>query len=158
MEKKPGTVVSVNIGEKKGVSKKPVSGALLRKNFGVVGDAHSGTARQVSLMGWEDIKKWKDEKAKKIEIKPGDFAENITTAGINWSDVKVGDGINIGSRIKMKVVRIGKECHSDCRIKELVGDCIMPKKGIFAGVVESGKIKTGDLIEIVRYIPAEEKK
>jgi len=150
MEKKIGKLFSVNISDKKGVSKKPVVCAVLKKNFGVVGDAHSGTERQVSLMGWEDIEIWKDKKAKKIEIKPGDFAENITTTGIDWSGVKIGDRIKIGGKIELKVIRIGKECHSECKIKKLVGDCIMPKKGIFADVVKGGGIKTGDSVEILK--------
>jgi len=149
MEKKQGKIISVNISDKKGVSKRPVPGAVLIKDFGMEGDAHSGSVRQVSLMGWEDVEIWKNKKAKSIEIKPGDFAENITTAGIDWSNVKIGDEIIIGGKIKLKITRIGKECHSNCKIKDLVGDCIMPKKGIFANVVEGGKIQQGDSIELL---------
>ncbi|MEW6556475.1 MAG: MOSC domain-containing protein [Elusimicrobiota bacterium] len=130
--------------------------ALIRRNWGIVGDAHSGSNRQVSFLGWEVVEKFKIQNSKlKIKIKPGDFAENITTKGIDWTEAKVGNKIIIKKNVskclhlpELQITQIGKECHSGCAIKKLVGNCIMPKSGVFAKVLSGGKIKTGDKIEV----------
>ncbi|HCJ67804.1 MAG TPA: MOSC domain-containing protein [Elusimicrobia bacterium] len=157
-----GKIISVNSSKEKGTTKKNIHTGILRKNYGLVGDAHSGTNREVSLLGWERVLQWlkvKSEKLK-VKVKPGNFAENITTEGIDWSKVKIGDRIKISPQpiansqqpIILEVSQIGKECHSGCAIRKLVGDCLMPKEGIFAKVLQGGKIKVGNriIVESVR--------
>jgi molybdopterin adenylyltransferase len=143
-----GKVVSVNISEKKGTIKKPVSEILIDKN-GVVSDAHAGTwHRQVSLLSQEDIEIF----AKIIdrEIFPGEFAENITIAELDLSRAFVLDKFRI-NEAELEVTQIGKECHGEaCAIFQQTGKCVMPKKGIFCRVIKPGKIKPGDEIE---YFP-----
>ncbi|MDO8734465.1 MAG: MOSC domain-containing protein [Elusimicrobiota bacterium] len=145
-----GKIISINISEKKGTVKKPVKTAIVKKNFGIVGDAHSGSGRQVSFIGWDAVKKWQLKiKNEKLKISYGDFAENITTDGLDWNKAKVRDNIIIGETVKLEITQIGKECHFGCAIRKAVGDCIMPKQGIFAKVLISGNIKVGDTIEVV---------
>ena len=152
-----GIVISINISEKKGTVKKPVKKASVKENFGIVGDAHSGSGRQVSFIDWSAVENWLEKKSEKIKINYGDFAENITTAGIDWKKVKTGDKIIIKKNvskclhfIEMEITQIGKECHFGCAIRKAVGDCIMPKQGIFAKVLIGGDIKIGDKIEVKR--------
>ncbi|HAX61718.1 MAG TPA: MOSC domain-containing protein [Elusimicrobia bacterium] len=155
METIKGKVISINISEKKGTVKKPVKMACVKENFGIVGDAHSGSGRQVSFIGWDAVENWLKKKSKKIKINYGDFAQNITTDGIDWNKAKVGDKIKIFSpksevrspKSILEITQIGKECHSGCAIRKAVGDCIMPKQGIFAKVLNGGEIKIGDTIE-----------
>lgn len=170
-----GKIISINSSKKKGISKKNIEVGILKKNFGLLGDAHSGTDREVSLLGWERVQEWLKKKftvhSSRFTVKPGDFAENITTEGIDWAKVKIGERISILSQspitralsagyrggdnhqspILLEVTQIGKECHSGCAIRKLVGDCLMPKEGVFAKVVKGGKIKIGDRI-IVKSI------
>lgn len=147
-----GEIISINLSDKKGIAKTPVkidSEVELKENFGIVGDAHSGSEREVSLLGLERIHKWIEQKSTRdLRIKPGDFAENITTEGIDWSEVKIGDKIEIQNGIVLEVTQIGKPCHSACNIRKLVGDCLMPKEGVFAKVLTGGKIKIGDVIKV----------
>lgn len=124
----------------------------------MVGDAHAGLShRQVSLLGIENIKKFitrlvKLERCKsvKFEIGPGDFAENITTGGFDLNGLPMGTKLKLGNKAVIKITQRGKECHAKCEIRKLVGDCVMPKEGIFAKVICGGKIKVGDPIEIER--------
>lgn len=145
--KSKGKVVAINISEKKGVVKTPIPEGIFKEDFGLVGDAHAGKwHRQVSLLGVESV-----EKMKKLGIKglcSGKFAENITTEGINLYELPVGTKLKIGETIQ-EVTQIGKECHSGCAIAKEVGQCIMPKEGIFTRVLKGGKIKVGDTIEIL---------
>lgn len=154
METMKGKIISINISEKKGTVKKPVKTASVKENFGIVGDAHSGSARQVSFIGWDAVKKWqlkmKNAASLKLKINYGDFAENITTDGIDWNKAKVGDNIIIGETVKLEITQIGKECHFGCAIRKAVGDCIMPKQGIFAKVLLGGEIKVGDIVVIAK--------
>lgn len=143
-----GTVFSINISSKKGTKKHPVSAAMLLAGKGLKNDAHSNTQRQVSFLGWESAKKLQKRSQGKIRVHPGIFAENITTTGINWRDVSVGDEVYIGKSI-LKVTEIGKECHRGCIISKVVGSCIMPKEGVFAEVIKGGIIKKGDIIKII---------
>jgi len=139
-----GIIKSINISEEKGTEKRPVDSARLVKGLGVEGDAHAAPGkRQVSFLSGERIDDQENN------LKPGDFAENITTEGIIWLKVLVGDAIRIGTT-ELKVSQIGKECHSNCNIFERLGDCIMPREGIFAEVVTGGTIQTGDNIEVVQ--------
>lgn len=140
-------VVSVNISEKKGVRKKPVGEVVLKTEYGVEGDAHASSEwhRQVSLLALESIRKMQ---ALGLDVSPGDFAENITTEGIDLVSLPVGAIIAIGSETVGEVSQIGKECHTRCAIYYQAGDCVMPKEGIFIKVLKGGKIKKGDVIEV----------
>jgi MOSC domain-containing protein YiiM len=132
-------IVSVNISLKKGTTKKPVDAIYLVKDYGIRDDAHAGPwHRQVSLLAIEDIDFMR---AKGFEVYPGDFAENITTRGIVLSELSIGTRLNIGEAI-LGVTQIGKECHKGCEIMKKTGDCIMPKRGIFAKVIYGGVIDT----------------
>jgi MOSC domain-containing protein YiiM len=140
-------VVSINISDKKGVRKKPVNSALLKENYGIERDAHaSGTwHRQVSLLARESIKKMQ---AKGLDVDSGDFAENLTTEGIDLVSLPVGTRITVGKDIELEVSQIGKVCHNRCAIYYQAGDCVMPKEGIFVKVLSSGTVKTGDRIKV----------
>jgi molybdopterin adenylyltransferase len=143
-----GKVISVNISEQKGTIKQPVTEILIDKN-GIVNDAHAGPwHRQVSLLAQEDIGSF--TKTIGREIAPGEFAENITIAGIDLNQTAILDRFCIG-KVELEVTQIGKECHGDgCAIYREVGKCVMPKKGLFCRVVNPGQIKPGDCVE---YIP-----
>ncbi|OGR75960.1 MAG: molybdenum cofactor sulfurase [Elusimicrobia bacterium GWC2_64_44] len=146
-----GKIYSINVSAAKGVPKEGVLKAVLVKDSGIQGDAHAGTdIRQVSLLDMESVRlQIADAAAKKatVEIKPGVYAENITTEGIALAALKIGDKLRVGAAAVLKISKIGKECHSRCAIYHQVGDCIMPRKGIFAEVLEGGEIKVGDSIE-----------
>lgn len=140
-------VIAVNISEKKGVVKHPLDKGFFREGHGLEGDAHAGSwHRQVSLLGNESVEKMKDSGVQGLCA--GKFAENLTTEGITLYELPVGTKLKIGETI-MEVTQIGKECHQGCAIRELVGDCVMPREGIFTKVLKSGYIKPGDEIEIV---------
>jgi MOSC domain-containing protein YiiM len=135
-------IESVNISEKKGVQKRPVPEILCIEGHGIQGDAHAGKwHRQISLLGGESIDTMR-AKAGDFQINNGDFAENIVTRGIDWTVVKIGEQIIIDEVI-LEVTQIGKECHSGCAISQTVGECIMPKMGIFAKVIKGGKLYAG---------------
>lgn len=124
---------------------------MLVKNHGIKGDAHAGTElRQVSLLPMESVRGQIElAKAKNagVEIRPGIYAENITTEGINLADLKLKDRLRAGKTAVLEISKIGKECHKHCAIYHEVGDCIMPREGIFAEVIEAGEIAVGDSIE-----------
>ena len=142
-----GKIVAVSISEKKSVKKRNVPSVELKENSGIVGDAHAGTAaRQVSLLAEESIKKMLD---KGLNVKPGDFAENITTKGMDLLKLKIGSKMKLGSGAILEVSQIGKECHTRCNIYYQAGDCVMPTEGIFARVVKGGVLKPGDEICIL---------
>ncbi len=143
-------VVSVNISREKGISKTPEEKVVLNE-FGVVGDAHSGSwHRQVSLLAQEDIDRFSLLDAEGRKFSPGEFAENITTNGIDFKKVSVLDRLKIGD-VELEISQIGKNCHGDgCAIFIEVGKCVMPKSGVFARVIKGGTIKKNDKIE---YFP-----
>lgn len=147
-----GKIFSINTSPGKGVPKEPAQRAVLVKDHGITGDAHAGMpVRQVSLLDMESIRlQIADAKAKKatVEIRPGVYAENITTEGVNLAALKIGDKLRAGKTAVLRISKIGKECHSHCAIYHQVGDCIMPRKGIFAEVVEGGEIAVGDPLVI----------
>ncbi len=153
---KRGRIFSINVSKIKGVSKTPVDKALLIKGFGVEHDAHAGSElRQVSLLAIESIRKQKEcakLKEKDLALKEGDFAENITTEGIDWTGLKVNDRFKIGPQVVLEISKIGKECHKYCAIYYKIGDCIMPKEGIFARILEGGEITVGDSIEEIENV------
>lgn len=141
-------VVAINISEKKKTPKKSIPEGKLIENFGFEGDAHAGNwHRQVSLLANESI-----EKAQGMRtdgLCHGVFAENITTEGIVLHTLPVGTKLKIGDEAILEITQIGKECHDGCAIRELVGQCIMPKEGIFCKVLTGGTVKPGDEIEIL---------
>ena len=142
-----GRIKAISVSEQKGTRKVNVPEAQLRADFGIVGDAHAGKwHRQVSLLGVESIDKMV---ARGARVSPGDFAENITTEGIDLLDLSVGSKLKLGESAELEITQFGKECHDKCEIFEQVGDCIMPREGIFAKVTKAGQISAGDVIEVM---------
>jgi MOSC domain-containing protein YiiM len=140
-----GKVIAVCLSRHKGTPKKDVGSGVLEKGFGLIGDAHGGDwHRQVSILSIEQIQTMAD---KGLDVKPGSFAENITTEGFDLKAVKVGDRLKIGDRALVEVTQIGKECHTRCAIYHKIGDCIMPEEGVFARVLEGGEVAVGDPID-----------
>jgi MOSC domain-containing protein YiiM len=138
-------VIAVCISKKKGVKKTPVKEVIIEEDYGVAGDAHADcqTHRQVSLLSLESINKMR---RLGFELSPGDFAENITTEGIDLVSLPVGTRILAGDEVVLEMSQIGKECHAACAIRRQVGDCIMPREGIFARVIRGGTLRPGDSI------------
>ena len=146
-----GRVFSINIGIEKGEPKSMISAGFLKEDHGFVGDCHAGPGiRQVSLLAIEEIEKV-EAGHPEVDFQPGIFAENITTEGLDLSKIRVGDRLLIGSEVTLKVTQIGKECRKGCSISRVVGDCIMPRQGIFAIVEKGGPIKTQDQIAFRRH-------
>lgn len=143
---KEGRVVAVCISQNKGERKTPVEQVLLRKDHGIVNDAHAGDwHRQVSLLAIESIAKMQ---ALGLDVTTGDFAENITTEGVDLVSLPIGSRMQIGN-VLLEVTQIGKECHTRCAIYHQAGDCVMPKEGIFAAVLTGGEIWPGDQITLL---------
>jgi MOSC domain-containing protein YiiM len=142
-----GSIVSINISDKKGERKKPVDEVTIGENFGIEGDAHASSDwhRQVSLLALESIQKMQ---AMGLKVQPGDFAENLTTEGLDLLSLPVGTRMRIGSDVIGEVSQIGKECHTRCAIFYQAGDCVMPKEGIFIRILRGGKVRKGDKIDV----------
>jgi len=140
-------IEAVCISAKKGIVKKAVAQAEFQVGFGIAGDAHGGDwHRQVSLLAGESIDKVKE---KLPQLKDGAFAENVVTRGIDLTAVKVGDRLRLGADIVLEITQIGKQCHNDgCAIKKATGDCIMPREGLFAKVIQGGTAKAGDAVSM----------
>jgi MOSC domain-containing protein YiiM len=139
-------IVAVCISEKKGERKTPVASVELRTEHGLIGDAHAGDwHRQVSLLAHESIEKMQ---AMGLDVDSGDFAENLTTKGIELFTLPVGTHLKVGVTL-LEVTQIGKECHTRCNIYYQAGDCVMPKEGIFARVISGGTVQAGDSVLIV---------
>ncbi|MDD7035841.1 MAG: MOSC domain-containing protein [Firmicutes bacterium] len=137
---------AVCISEKKGEQKHDIGEAVLVEEHGIDGDAHAGKwHRQVSLLAVESVAKV--QKALNFELKAGDFAENILTEGIELYTLPVGTKMTIGDA-EAEVTQIGKECHQGCAIRELAGDCVMPREGIFVRVLKGGRVKIGDKVQV----------
>ncbi|WP_346885645.1 MOSC domain-containing protein [Clostridium sp. UBA4395] len=142
-------VISINISTEKGGIKTPIKRGFFKIDFGLEGDAHGGNwHRQVSLLGDESIDKLRGKINK--ELVPGIFAENITTQGITLYELPIGTKLSIGEVI-MEVTQVGKECHKGCEIMKTTGECVMPREGIFAQVLEEGWIEPGDEISVIKY-------
>ncbi|MBQ7457072.1 MAG: MOSC domain-containing protein [Desulfovibrio sp.] len=140
-------VIAVSKSTEKGQKKINQPQAVLKAGFGMEGDVHAdGTHRQLSLLGIESI-----ESMRKMgcDVHPGDFAENITTEGINLYTLPIGTHLKIGESIEVELTQIGKECHSGCAIAKQVGSCVMPKQGVFVRILKGGIVKPGDPIAIV---------
>jgi MOSC domain-containing protein YiiM len=150
-----GTVISVNVSTGKGERKRPVPSATVTPE-GLESDAHAGDwHRQVSLLAVESISSMGPAlKEKGVKVGPGDFAENITTEGLELPSLPLGTRLRIGADVVLEVTQIGKECHQGCDIRKQVGDCVMPREGIFARVVRTGTVREGDAITIAPAAPA----
>lgn len=141
-----GWVLAVCISEVRGIAKHPVESIRLIPGHGIQGDAHAGNwHRQVSLLAQESVDKLQSEIT--LQLKPGDFAENILTRGIDLKSLPVGTRLRLGGGLG-EVTQIGKECHNDCAIRRQVGDCCMPREGIFLRVLEEGEVCPGDPIAL----------
>ncbi len=142
-----GRIKAISISEKRGTQKTNIPEAELKIDFGIVGDAHAANwHRQVSLLAIESIDKMV---AMGVKVSPGNFAENITTQGIVLPKLPVGSKLKVGEDTELEITQIGKECHSRCAIFEQVGDCVMPREGVFAKVNKGGLIKVADIIEVL---------
>jgi MOSC domain-containing protein YiiM len=142
-----GRVLAVNISRDKGTKKRNVGRCKLLKDHGLKGDAHSGTwHRQVSLLANESIDKMRQ---KGLEATYGDFAENITTEGIDLTNLTIGTTLRIGRGAVLRMTQKGKECHERCAVYYQMGDCVMPREGVFAEVLHPGQISVGDSIEVI---------
>jgi len=142
-----GRIKAISISEKKGTQKINVPQARLLADFGIVGDAHAGNwHRQVSLLAIESIDKMI---AKGMEVFPGGFAENITTEGIDLLSLSLGSKLSLGQNAELEITQFGKKCHDKCEIFERIGDCIMPREGVFAKVIKAGWIRVGDVIKVI---------
>ncbi len=142
-----GTIVAVCTSKKKGVRKRNVGEAQLKVDWGIVGDAHADDwHRQVSLLAMESIEKMQ---ALGLHVGPGSFAENLTTQGMDLLSLPLGSQVRVGDEVVLEITQHGKICHDRCAIYYQVGDCIMPREGIFAKVIKGGQVKVGDPIETV---------
>lgn len=143
----PGRVVSVNLSERKTVRKTPGERGTLVLDRGFEGDAHAGDwHRQVSLLAQESIDTMV---AKGLDVGAGDFAENITTEGIDLLALPIGTTLRIGDETILEVSQIGKVCHTKCAIYYQAGDCVMPREGIFVVVRAAGEVRAGDEVAVV---------
>jgi MOSC domain-containing protein YiiM len=141
-----GKILAVCISEEKGTEKINVGHGELIKQYGLKGDAHAGNwHRQVSLLSYEKIEAFKQ---RGVNIEHGAFGENLIVEGIDLAKLPVGTKLTMG-QAELEVTQIGKECHSHCRIYNTVGDCIMPREGIFTRVLVGGSVKVGDEIRLV---------
>jgi MOSC domain-containing protein YiiM len=147
MVKIKGKILPVNISPKKGGRKQNINCGLFIENHGLKDDGHAEPGiRQVSLLAKESIEKIRN---KGLDVQYGDFAENLTIEGIDLPSLSIGTRLKIGCKVLMEVTQIGKVCHERCNIFYTVGDCVMPREGIFAKVLHGGEIKIDDIIEIV---------
>lgn len=138
-----GKVLSINISTKKGTKKTPVTEAVFVEDFGIQDDAHGGDwHRQISLLDQSSV-----DKIKELDLNPGDFAENITTENLDLYHLELGTIFYIND-VKMELTQIGKECHNSCMIKKQVGDCVMPREGVFVKVLKGGTVRVGDMIKV----------
>jgi len=141
-------IVAVSRSKERGTKKEPIVDGILRENHGLVGDGHAGssTRRQVSLLASESIMKMRKLG---LDVGPGDFAENLTTEGIDVASLPVGTRVCIGPNAILEITQIGKECHSGCAIYWKTGTCVMPEEGVFAKVIREGIVRAGDEIRVL---------
>jgi MOSC domain-containing protein YiiM len=141
-----GKLLAVSISERSGTRKTPIPVGTLRADFGLEGDSHAGSGRQVSLLADESVATMRSEE---LPLHPGDFAENLTTSGLEIHALPLGTRLRIGLTAQLEITQIGKTCHADCEIMRLAGRCIMPTEGIFARVLVGGDVRAGDEIEVL---------
>jgi len=141
-------IIAVCKSKKKGTPKEDVHEGYIRENYGMIDDAHADctTHRQVSLIAIESINKMRDLG---FNVRPGSFAENLTTEGIDMVAIPVGTKISAGDEVILEISQIGKECHTKCAIYKLMGQCIMPEEGIFSRVIRGGTVRAGDDIKVI---------
>ena len=140
-----GTIKAVCISDAKGTQKKDVGKVVLLSNWGIEGDAHAGEHhRQVSLLSGEKVAKFNELGA---EVSHGDFGENLVVWGIDPAALPIGTRLSCGSAL-LEITQIGKDCHDRCQIYHKMGDCIMPREGTFARVLEGGEVCVGDVLEV----------
>ena len=140
-------IITVCRSKEKGARKEAIAEGIIKKNYGLLGDAHadSSTHRQVSLLAIESINKMREAG---FEVGPGDFAENLTTVGLDVSSLPVGTVLSVGEDVLLEITQIGKDCHSGCAIFRQIGKCIMPKEGVFARVLRDGTVRAEDEIKV----------
>ena len=142
-----GEVIAVCTSPSKGMRKEDVGMARLVVDSGLEGDAHAGPGdRQVSLLADESVDKMR---SLGLDVGPGDFAENLTIRGLDLCALPIGSCMRVGEEARLKITRIGKECHSRCTIYFQAGDCVMPREGVFAEVICGGEVRVGDLVVVV---------
>ena len=141
-------VIAVCRSDTKGVSKEIIAEGLFREEYGLTSDAHadSDTHRQVSLLARESIEKMRNMG---FDVGPGDFAENLTTEGIELYSLPIGTRISVGEEVALEITQIGKDCHTGCAIFQQIGKCVMPKEGVFARVIKGGLVKAEDEISVL---------
>jgi len=141
-------IIAVCRSDEKGTRKEDVAEGILREDYGLIGDAHADccTHRQVSLLAIESINKMR---SLGFDIGAGDFAENLTTEGIDLVSLPIGTHISVGKEIILEVTQLGKQCHTGCAIYRQIGKCIMPKEGVFAKVVRGGLVRSGDSVKTI---------
>ena len=140
-------IVSIALSRKKGTRKVPVKTAHVLEDHGLEGDAHAGNwHRQISFLAAESIQ---GTRAKGLDVDFGDFAENIATEGVDWPKLPIGTRVKLGHQVEVEISQIGKECHKKCAIYYQAGDCIMPREGVFARVIQGGEIMCGDTIAVL---------
>lgn len=146
-KKQKAHIHAVSVSDRKGVVKHNVPQARLLVEHGLEGDAHAeGGIRQVSLLSLASIDKMVAMGAK---VKPGDFAENLTVDGLEVMTLPVGSRLRVGQEVLLEITQIGKTCHKGCAIREQVGDCVMPREGVFARVLTAGVVQVGDTVEVL---------
>ncbi len=147
MDRKNREIIAVCTSKAKGERKTDVGQGELLEGFGLAGDAHGGDwHRQVSLLAIESIDKMR---ASGLDVGPGDFAENLTTRGVDLYSLPIGTRLQIGTTALLEITQIGKVCHDRCAIYHQAGDCVMPREGIFAIVLQGGQVKSGDEVVIL---------
>lgn len=145
-EERMGKVIATCISEVKGVAKRNVHSVRLLQEFGIEKDAHAGKwHRQVSLLSFDKIEAFRAKGAKVVD---GDFGENLVVEGIDFSALPVGTRLACQD-VVLEITQIGKECHHGCQIFQTMGDCIMPREGVFARVIKGGTIQEGDEMKII---------
>ena len=148
MSNQKAIIRAVCISEKKGQQKHPVDEIVLQPELGIIGDAHAGNwHRQVSLLAQESVDRLQEKVS--VRLFPGAFAENILCEGLTLFRLPVGTRLKIGTAL-CEVTQIGKECHADCAIRQQAGDCVMPREGIFAKVLEDGSAAAGDWVTVLQ--------
>ncbi|MDZ7832015.1 MAG: MOSC domain-containing protein [Desulfobacterales bacterium] len=142
-----GRIIAVCQSFDKGTRKEPVTEGFLKEDYGLLSDAHADccTHRQVSLLAMESINKMHNQG---FNVSPGDFAENLTTEGVDLTSLPVGTCLSVGFEVLLEVTQLGKRCHTGCAIYREIGRCIMPKEGLFARVIQGGSVKAGAKIDI----------
>lgn len=148
-----GRLMAISVSDVKGTRKRNVPAAQLVADWGIAGDAHAGRwHRQVSLLAVESIATMV---ARGLTVGPGDFAENLATEGIDLKNLPIGAQLSVGETV-LAITQIGKVCHARCAIYEAAGDCVMPREGVFARVLQGGVIRVGDAVRLGKAVPPAE--